>query len=167
MNRILYFITLIFVAGILSACHTSMDVTEEQHADSTSIITDSVVCTVVTTENHIEVADSSETIVWTVITEYDTSRADSTGKSPIRKTTQSLVKKSTGKKSKDNTTKGEALCAAKEVSAVKVTRNNNKRESTKAESKTPLYYAYTVYGVALVILMATLAYWVFSKYRAA
>lgn len=167
MKQILSIASLFVVVCILGACRSSRHVTENISVDSASQSSKSSVDAALTETSHTEETDSSDTFVWTITTEYDTSKADSTGKAPVLRTTKSLAVRYSGKKKKNETSKNENISATKEESANHLTRNNNKRESTKAESKRPLYYSYVLYGVALVILMAVLAYWVFTKYRAA
>lgn len=110
---------------------------------------------------------SSETTIIAVITEYDTDKVNVHDNSPVKTPYGYLSHKKKGSKKNKETQKENNISATKEESANKVTNENNRREDIKAETKQPFYYAYILYGVAFVILMAVLAYWVFTKYRAA
>lgn len=167
MKRILYLIYLSVFVSFLGACRSTRHVAEEFSVDSLKQSSKEMSSAASSENSTIEETDSSDTFVWTITTEYDTSKADSTGKSPVLRTTKQLAVKHSGKKKKNETSKNENISATKEESAEQFHKNNNRREDTKAETKQPLYYSYILYGVALVILMAVLAYWVFSKYRAA
>lgn len=112
------------------------------------------------------IEDSSETVSFTIITEYDTEKVDANGQSPVKRTTATMTGKKKGSKKKGATETKQNISATKEESANQVKQENNRREDTKAETKQPLYFSYILFGVAFVILMAVLAYWVFSKYRA-
>lgn len=150
----------------LGACRSSRHISEGFSVDSLSQSQKVTIDKASTEENDIVVTDSSELFVWTITTEYDTSKTDSNGIAPLLKTIRTLAIKRSGKKQEENTLKKENISATKEESANELQRMYNKRESTKAETKQPLYYTYLACGVALVILMAILAYWVFTKYRA-
>ena len=110
---------------------------------------------------------TNETTINAVITEYDTDKVNEHNNSPVKTPDGYLSHKKKGSKKNKETQKENNISATKEESANKVTNVNNRREDTKAETKQPFYYAYILYGVAFVILMAVLAYWVFTKYRAA
>lgn len=110
---------------------------------------------------------TNETTIIAVITEYDTDKVNEHNNSPVKTPDGYLSHKKKGSKKNKETQKENNISATKEESANKVTNENNRREDTKAETKQPFYYAYILYGVAFVILMAVLAYWVFTKYRAA
>lgn len=163
----IHIIAILLAAFFLVACRSTKHVTESQSVDSVSLSSKTAVDAESAAISHTEERDSSTTFVWMITTEYDTSRADSTGKAPVLRQTKSLAIKQHGKRKNDDITTNEKISATKEESAKQLTRKDNKRESTKAETKQPLYWSYILYGVALVILMAILAYWVFTKYRAA
>lgn len=110
---------------------------------------------------------TNETTIIAVITEYDTDKVNEHNNSPVKTPDGYLSHKKKGSKKNKETQEENNISATKEESANKVTNENNRREDTKAETKQPFYYAYILYGVAFVILMAVLAYWVFTKYRAA
>lgn len=110
---------------------------------------------------------TNETTIIAVITEYDTDKVNEHNNSPVKTPDGYLSHKKKGSKKNKETQKENNISATKEESANKVTNVNNRREDTKAETKQPFHYAYILYGVAFVILMAVLAYWVFTKYRAA
>lgn len=167
MNRITYMFCLLSAALLFVACGSSRRASENVSVDSASVSSQATIDAVSSELSRTEEHDSSDVYVWTITTEYDTSKADSTGKSPILRQTESLTVKHSGKKKENDTKRNENISATKEESAKEFHGNTNKRENTRAESKKPLYYSYIIYGVALVILMAVLAYWVFTKYRAA
>ncbi len=167
MKKTLYIAFILVLVFILGACRSSRHVSEDFSADTLSQSSKSSVDATSAEESHTTETDSSEVFVWTITTEYDTSKTDSNGISPLFKTTKTLTIKRTSKKKEKETSKKENISATKEESANQVHSTSKKRESTKAETKQPLYYAYILGGVALVILMAILAYWVFTKYRAA
>lgn len=167
MKKILCIGLLLVLVFFLGACRSSRHVSEDFSTDSLSQTLSTSVNAASTKESHTAETDSSETFVWTITTEYDTSKTDSNGLSPLLRMTRTLTIKRTCKKKEEDTSKKENISATKEESANQVHSKSHKRESTKAETKQPLYYAYLLGGVALVILMATLAYWVFTKYRAA
>ena len=152
---------LLSAALLFVACGSSRRATENVSVDSASVSSQATIDAVSSELSRTEEHDSSDVYVWTITTEYDTSKADSTGKSPILRQTESLAVKHSGRKKRNDTKRNE------NISATEFHGNTNKRENTRAESKKPLYYSYIIYGVALVILMAVLAYWVFTKYRAA
>ncbi len=161
---IAYIVVLVFILG---ACRSSRHVSEVSVTDSLSLSYKSAVDATNTEKMYKQETDSVETVFWTITTEYDTSKADSNGVSPLLRKTKTLTIKRSNKKRTEQILKNENISANKEESANQLHKKSNKRESTKAETKQPLYYAYLLGGVALVILMAILAYWVFTKYRAA
>ncbi len=167
MKRTLYIAYILVLVFFLGACRSSRHVSEVFSTDTLSQSSKMSVDATSAEESHTTETDSSEVFVWTITTEYDTSKTDSNGISPLLKTTKTLTIKRTSKKKEKETSKKENISATKEESANQVRTTSKKRESTKAETKQPLYYAYILGGVALVILMAILAYWVFTKYRAA
>ncbi len=166
MKRTLYIAYILVLVFILGACRSTRHVSEEFSVNSLKQSSKDTSSAALSEKSTTEETDSSDIFVWTITTEYDTSKADSTDKAPVLRTTKQLTLKHSGKKKKNETSKNENISATKEESANEFHSNNNRREDTKAETKQPLYYSYILYGVALVILMAVLAYWVFSKYRA-
>lgn len=167
MNRILYTVLMLVLVFSLGACRSSRHVSEDFSTDTLSQSSSVSANVASMEESHTAETDSSETFVWTITTEYDTSKTDSNGVSPLLRTVRTLKIKRAYNTKKEDTSKKENISATKEESANQVHSKSHKRESTKAETKQPLYYAYLLGGVALVILMAILAYWVFTKYRAA
>lgn len=167
MRRTLHFVLLLGAVLFLIACRSSRSASESVSVDSLSQSSKTAVDVASTEHSRTVEQDSSDMYVWTVTTEYDTSKADSTGKAPVLRQTKSLSVKRSGRRKQNEKSKNENISATKEESATQVNKSNNKRERVKAETKQPLYCAYIIYGVALVILMAVLAYWVFTKYRAA
>ena len=163
----IYCLAFFTVALLLASCRSSKTVVEEEKKDSLVQTSNVQVDIQTTTETKTNEDDSTEVFTVTIITEYDTAKADSTGKSPVLRQTQITESKRKGSKKAQETTTKQNISATKEESANQVTQSKTRRENTKTETKQPLYYAYILYGVALVILMAILAYWVFTKYRAA
>lgn len=155
-----------FISLVLCSCRSTSKVSDCLINETKVENSNQSLLDVTTETSNTSKEDSSETVSITIITEYDTDKVDENGQSPVkRKTTVMSGKK---KKSKSNTAteKKENISATKEESANQVKQENNRREDTKAETKQPLYFSYILFGVAFVILMAVLAYWVFSKYRA-
>lgn len=134
----------------------TLNVTSNEKVDDVTSVTSNSVC-----------EDSSETVTITVVTEYDTDKTDEQGRVPVKCTIATLTTKKQGYKDETKTQKEQNISATKEESAEQVKNENNRREDTRAETRQPLYYSYILFGVAFVILMAVLAYWVFTKYRAA
>ena len=166
MRHLSFILTVLLVIFLSASCRSTKHLTEEVVDDSLAQTSNVQIGVTTTTETTVEEEDSTEVFTVTIITEYDTAKADSTGKSPVLRKTKVLETKRKGSKKAQDTTTKQNISATKEESANQVNHKYNKREDTKAETKQPLYYAYLMYGVALVLLMAVLAYWVFSKYRA-
>lgn len=167
MRRLLYLVLLLNAVLLIVACRSSRSASESVTVDSLSQSSKAAVDRASTEHSRNVEQDSSDVYVLTITMEYDTSKADSTGKAPVLRQTKSLSVKHSGRKKENEKSKNENISATKEESATQLNKSNNKREHAKAEIKQPLYCAYIIYGVALVILMAVLAYWVFTKYRAA
>lgn len=164
--RICHFM-LIILCCFMCSCRSTSKVAEqvvnqELAVESNEKLLD---CTSVTSTTSGE--DSSETVSITITTEYDTDKTDENGKSPVKRTTTVIKGKKKGSKNNTTTEAKQNISATKEESANQSTQENNRREDTRAETKQPLYLSYILFGVAFVILMAVLAYWVFTKYRAA
>lgn len=165
--KTLYLLLSILLIFSVSSCRSTSKVTESATNKTTNVVSNEKVEDISSVTNQSVQEDSSETTILTVITEYDTDKIDEHGNSPVKRQTATLATKKKGSKKNNETQKENNISATKEESANNVTNENNLREDTKAETKQPLYYAYIIYGVAFVILMAVLAYWVFTKYRAA
>lgn len=166
MRRLSIFLIALLAILLTSSCRSTKSMTETVEKDSLVQTSNLQVGASVITDSNTEEEDSMEVFTVTIITEYDTAKADSAGNSPVARQTKVLQTKRKGSKKGKETTTKQNISATKEESANQVKQSNNKRESTVAETKQPLYYAYILYGVAFVILMAVLAYWVFTKYRA-
>lgn len=125
---------------------------------------------------HMDVEDSTE--VWTVTTTswYDTEKADSNGVAPLLK--QETVRSVSFHGQRSKGTAGNAITSEKKsnialtsqekeernVSAENVIKTSTRSTGSVSKAR-PVFYVTA--GVVLAILMAILAYWVFSKYRAA
>lgn len=103
MNRITYMFCLLSAALLFVACGSSRRATENVSVDSASVSSQATIDAVSSELNRTEEHDSSDVYVWTITTEYDTSKADSTGKSPILRQTESLTVKHSGRKKRNDT----------------------------------------------------------------
>lgn len=122
--------------------------------------------------------DSTATLVIKKTLWFDTSHCDSLGVTPVlrEETVTSLTchGKRTNKGSKDKSNaEGKSnsfatinYSANKEESAVSTNRCKTEVAKSLAETKQLAYTSWMLYGLAACILMAILAYWVFTKYRA-
>lgn len=156
-----------FIVMMLASCHVNKHMAEQASSvDSVSVSVTNTTEQASTSVVSIREADSTTLFVYTVTTEYDTSKADSNGVAPVLKKVEAYISRMTGHKKEKDCQDNIKISATKEESANQVNIKNNKREYSKAESKQQLYWSYVLYGVALVVLMAILAYWVFTKYRA-
>lgn len=100
-------------------------------------------------------------------TVFDTSRFDSlSGKSPVLSKTKATKSKKKGSKKTSEASKKANISATNEESANLNITTENHREKSVAETKQPLYMSRILLGLAAVVLVGILAYWVFTKYRA-
>lgn len=98
---------------------------------------------------------------------YDTSRYDSvSGVSPVLSTTKTTKSKKKDSKKTSETTKSANVSAASDETANTVVSTEKHGDKSVAETKQPLYISSILFGLAFVILVCILAYWVFTKYRA-
>lgn len=146
-------------------------------SSQTNTETSSGTLSVTETTLHEQTDDSTETVTIKETTWYDTSKADSNGVSPVlRKETVTSTtrhgkrtnkgseeKNNTEDKSQSSTTTKNS--ATKEESAESALRSKTEKETSMTETKQFAYLSQVLYGLAFCILMAILAYWVFSKYR--
>jgi hypothetical protein len=126
---------------------------------------------------HEQTNDSSETVVIRETTWFDTSRTDSNGVSPVlrkeRVTSLTRHGKRSDKGSEDKSnTEGRQKNSATiknsaktEESAASENRSETKKDTSTSETKQVAYLSWLLFGLAFCILMAVLAYWVFTKYR--
>lgn len=122
-----------------------------------------------------EAEDSAEVWMFTTTSWYDTARADSNGIAPLLKHETVASVSLRGAHSRGNAkglfssdNRGNLALTSQEniesgVSAETANRVTTERTNTVSNTKPITYVAA---GVVLAILMAVLAYWVFTKYRA-
>lgn len=161
------FVIVLLVCISMCSCRSTSKVSECVTNGTLKVTTNDKVLDVKSEVSNVAVDDSSETVSITIITEYDTDKVDANGQPPVKRKTATVTGKKKGSKKKGTTETKQNISATKEESAEQVIQENNRREDTRAETKQPLYFSYILFGVAFVILMAVLAYWVFTKYRAA
>lgn len=166
MRQYVMFCFFLVILSVCS-CRSTSKVTENVVDETLNVTNSEKVDDVTSVTSNSVREDSSETVSLTFIIEYDTDKVDEQGKSPVKRTTAALTTKKKGSRNDTKTQKEQNISATKEESAEQVKQENNRREDTRAETKQPLYISFILFGVACVILMAVLAYWVFTKYRAA
>jgi len=180
-------LNVLLLALLLVACGTtkksSKEIVKETNSLTSSLsLEDSVIAeiqkstqTSLQQTSFLDVDDSTE--IWTVTTTswYDTEKADSNGVAPLMK--QETVRSAVfhGKRSKGQSgnallseTKSNLTLTSQEkvesgVSAEKVTKTSTQNKSSATNTRSIIYVAA---GMVFTILMAILAYWVFTKYRA-
>lgn len=122
-------------------------------------------------------SDDTETITIIETTWYDTSKVDSNGVSPVLKT-ENLTNITHNKKKSEKDSEGQSDSEEKKKSSTTVQTSVNKEESAESayknttqkdshvtETKQLQYLSWVLIGLAVLVLSAILAYWVFTKYR--
>ena len=159
----------------ISQTSTVTSSSTENRQTVTSATSESSQTQVSTTQEQVD--DSTETVTVTHTTWYDTSKADSNGVAPIlkeetvtsktrhgkRSTKGSEEKNNTEDKSQSSSTSTNS--ATKEESAESDLKSKTEKDTSMTETKQFAYLSQVLYGLAFCILMAVLAYWVFTKYR--
>lgn len=152
---------------LLSSCGSSKHISDFDEKQKVDI--DAVSCLLSGLETVQTVTDEGELreIVEIETTVYDTSRLDSlSGTHPVLSKTKTTKTREKGDKKTSKTQKNANISATNEESAKINQVKNEKREVSATETKQPLYVSYILLGIASVVLVCVLAYWVFSKYRA-
>lgn len=148
--------------------------TATSHTEATAISQSSSVTQTSLTER---TDDSTEVVITTETTWYDTSKSDSSGHSPVLKTEKQTIVKHKGRTTerkgdqKNETTNENALTSVNNSAAIK--EESAKREETKSsekdlaatETKQLSYATGVLLALSLLIIVGILAYWVKSKYR--
>lgn len=165
--RILNFAIMLLTVLMLFSCG-SMQKTVSVQEETNTTVKGSETINGVSIFQETKISDDSlEIVITTHTTVYDTSRYDSiTGKSPVLSETESTSTKRKGTKTKEDKNTKEQVSATKEESTINNAKVINQRKESASETKQPLYYSLLLYGFAFALLICTLAYWVFSKYRA-
>ncbi len=152
---------------ILSSCGSSKHVSGIDEKQKVDI--DAISCLLSGLETVQTITDEGNLheIVEIETTVYDTSRLDSlSGTHPVLSKTKATKTREKGDKKTSETSQKANISATNEESAKINQVKNEKREIATAETKQPLYLSYILLGIASVVLVCVLAYWVFSKYRA-
>jgi H+/gluconate symporter-like permease len=121
--------------------------------------------------------DSTEVVTITETTWYDTSKADSTGNSPVLKTEKTTTIKHNGKRTERQENENReseqtnalsstnSSAVIKEESATRDETKSSERNTAATETKQLSYAAWALLALSLLIIVGVLAYWVKSKYR--
>ena len=183
------FIVLLLCCALFSSCGTYKKTVKEETATTEVVNTteantsqtqtngtsaSSSVTQLTTTER---TDDSTEVIITTETTWYDTSKADSAGVSPVLKTEKTTTIKHKGKRTereeneKRESEETNALsstsssAAIKEESAKREENRSSERDVNATETQQLTYVSGIILSLALLFIVGILAYWVKSKYR--
>lgn len=160
--------------GISQTLNKASSITEERLADVNAFSAQSVIAEESTSE---QTSDSAETMTIYETTWYDTGKADSKGFSPVLKTEKRTsityhgkhtVKGSDNKESSEEKRQSSTNIqnsAKSEEAAESENKSQTKGDASVTETKQLQYISWGLPGLALVIIAAVLAYWVFTKYR--
>ncbi|MBR5592851.1 MAG: hypothetical protein IKW46_02140 [Bacteroidaceae bacterium] len=154
---------IIFCLLLISCGTTKKNATETTVATITTVTT-----TEVSEEKHeasTEVTDEYEVVTeTTVTTKFDTNKVDSNGAPVIESRVEKTVQKSRGSNNTKQTNTTNNISATKEENVNENTNTENVVHEEKEESKQMKYAAELFFGIAFLVL-AILAFWVFTKYR--
>ena len=152
---------------LLYSCGSAKQAYVSDEKEETSKVSASTVMESIETELKSILESGMEESVTVETTIYDTSRYDSvSGVSPVLSTTKATKSKKKDSKKTSETTKNANVSAGNEVTAKSNVSTEKHGEKSVAETKQPLYVSRILLGLAAVILVCILAYWVFTKYRA-
>lgn len=174
---------------LLASCGSVKKVTKEDFNQTTDIVsstaeekqvsikTSSEQSSVTKTTANVQMDSRTETLSVLETTWYDTSRTDSTGVAPVLKTEKQKSITHYGKHIAKDTEKGSRNgekqqsstiiqdFANKEETVESTNKSQTQKDVSSTETKQLQYMSWVLPGLALVILAAVLAYWVFTKYR--
>lgn len=156
------FVIIIYL--LLISCGSSKKATNEAMISTSNAVTVTGE-SMVNTETGTEVTDEYEVVVvTTVTTNYDTNKTDSTGEPVIEsKVEKTVIKERGSNKSKQTNTTNNVSATKEENVSGKVESENVVSEAFE-ENKQMKHAGDLAKGIAFLIL-AILAFWVFSKYR--